>query len=69
MKTKKLITGLFLISALALTAKFVAGQEQEKGTFIEESGEKQDSTKKADIFDFSLEFEEGKSLSLTKHSS
>ena len=63
MKTKRLITGLFLISALILTAGYATAQDEEKGTFIEESGEKQDSTKQVDIFDFSLEVDEEKSSS------
>jgi len=61
MKTKIFITVLFLICTLTLNTKFITGQEEQPGTFIEESGEKQDSIKKADIFDFSLEFEEEKS--------
>ena len=61
MKTSTFITGLLLIFALALSVESAAGQDEEKGTYIEEIGEKQDSTKKADIFDFSLEYEEGKS--------
>ena len=52
------------MTALTLNTYFVAGQDEpQEGTFIEESGEMQDSTKKVDIFDFSSEFEEEKSSS------
>jgi len=58
MKIKTFIAGLCLISAFMLGTQFVAGQDDEKGTFIEEKGEKQDSTKKAGIFDFEGELDE-----------
>jgi len=62
MKTKKLIAGLFMILLFALSANFSTAQDPQEGTFIEESGEKQDSIKKADIFDFDSEFDEGSSI-------
>ncbi|MFC2098736.1 LPXTG cell wall anchor domain-containing protein [Bacteroidota bacterium] len=63
MKTKAFIAGLFFISALMFSPQFVAGQDDESGTFIEEQGDKQDSTKKASIFDFEGELDEQSSSS------
>lgn len=58
MKIKSFVAGLFLVSALVLSTQFVAGQDEDQGTFVEESGEKQDSTKQASIFDFEGELDE-----------
>ena len=60
---KTVITGLFLISLFAFCTTFVAGQDEQSGTYIEESGEKQDSIKRTDIFDFESDFDKDKSSS------
>ncbi len=59
MKARNLIAGLFIVFALSFS-NYAIGQD-DKGTFIEESGEMQDSTKKGDIFDFSGELDETES--------
>ncbi|GAF75769.1 unnamed protein product, partial [marine sediment metagenome] len=41
--------------------KYTAAQDEKKGTFIEEQGEKQDSTIKVDVLDFYSSLEEDKS--------
>ena len=58
---KTVITGLFLISLFTYSTTFVAGQDEQSGTFIEESGEMQDSIKMTDIFDFESDFDKEKS--------
>ena len=63
MKARNIIAGLFIFFALTISTNFVAGQDDDKGTFIEESGEKADSLKKTDIYDFSEELDESKSSS------
>lgn len=60
MKTKTLFTGLVVFFTLAFNAEILTAQEKE-GTFIEESGDAQDSTKMANILDYSQEFGEQKS--------
>ena len=61
MKLKTLIGGIIIISILGFFANYVTGQDEPDGTYLDESGEKQDSLKNADIFDFGSEFDEGKS--------
>lgn len=56
MKTRNFIAGLFIFCALIFGSNYTSAQD-DKGTFIEESGEKQDSTPKTDIFDFSGEID------------
>jgi LPXTG-motif cell wall-anchored protein len=57
MKTKSFITGLLILFVFGFNAGILTAQEKE-GTFIEESGDAQDSTKTADILDYSKEFGE-----------
>lgn len=64
MKTKTLIAGFFIVFALILNTGFVSGQEIQQGTFIEESGETEDSTKMADVLDYDFDVE-GESSSNT----
>ena len=61
MKTRNFIAGLFIICALIFGTNHISAQDEE-GTFIDESGEKQDSLAQTDIFDFSGEMD-GKSSS------
>ena len=56
MKTRNLLAGLFIICALIFGSNHTFAQDEE-GTFIEESGEKQDSLAQTDIFDFSGELD------------
>ena len=57
MKTKSFFTALVILFALSFNAGILIAQEKE-GTFIEESGDAQDSTKTANILDYSKEFGE-----------
>ena len=57
MKTKSFIIGVSILFALVFNVGILTAQEKE-GTFIEESGEAQDSTKMANILDYSKEFGE-----------
>ena len=41
--------------------KYTAAQDEKEGTFIEDKGEKQDSTVKVDVLDFYSSLEEDKS--------
>lgn len=61
MKTKTQIAGFILIALFAFTTIHITGQDKESGTYIEESGEKQDSVKRQDIFDFEDDFDKKKS--------
>jgi LPXTG-motif cell wall-anchored protein len=60
MKTKSFITGLLILFVFGFNAGVLNAQEKE-GTFIEESGDAQDSTKTANILDYSKEFGDQKS--------
>ena len=62
MKTKSFVTGLLILFVFGFNAGILTAQEKE-GTFIEESGDAQDSTKTANILDYSEEFGEQKSSS------
>ena len=62
MKTKSFFTGLLIFIAFTFSGAILSAQEKE-GTFIEESGDAQDSTKMANILDYSKEFGEQKSSS------
>ena len=62
MKTKSLFTGLLILFAIAFAPANLLAQEKE-GTFVEESGDAQDSTKTANILDYSKEFGEQNSSS------
>ena len=62
MKTKSFVTGLLILFVFGFSAGILTAQEKE-GTFIEESGDAQDSTKTANILDYSKEFGEQKSSS------
>ncbi len=62
MKTKSFFTGLLILFAFAFAPAILTAQEKE-GTFVEESGDAQDSTKMANILDYSKEFGEQKSSS------
>ncbi|MDX2415390.1 MAG: LPXTG cell wall anchor domain-containing protein [Bacteroidales bacterium] len=53
MKLKTFFAGILICSVFALTAPGVNAQDP-KGTFLEESGEAQDSTKVSDILDYEL---------------
>ena len=53
MKLKRLFAGILVCSFFALTTATLNAQEP-KGTFLEESGEAQDSTKMSDILDYEL---------------
>ena len=57
MKTKSFFSGLVILFALTFNTGILIAQEKE-GTFIEESGDAQDSTKTANILDYSKEFGE-----------
>ncbi len=57
MKTKSFVTGLLILFVFGFSAGILNAQEKE-GTFIEESGDAQDSTKTANILDYSKEFGE-----------
>ncbi len=57
MKTKSFVTGLLILFVFGFSAGVLTAQEKE-GTFIEESGDAQDSTKTANILDYSKEFGE-----------
>lgn len=64
MKTKSIIVGIVVFLAFSLNANYVTAQEQEK-TFLEETGETQDSTKMEDILDYDLEYgKQGSSIGL-----
>jgi len=64
MKTRALIIGLLMFLAFSLNTNYINCQVQEK-TFLEESGEAQDSTKMNDILDYDLEYgKEGSSAGL-----
>ena len=52
MKTKSFVTGLLILFVFGFSAGVLTAQEKE-GTFIEESGDAQDSTKTANILDYS----------------
>ena len=60
MKTKSFVTGLLILFVFGFNAGILTAQEKE-GTFIEESGDAQDSTKMANILDYSKEFGDQKS--------
>jgi LPXTG-motif cell wall-anchored protein len=60
MKTKSFVSGLLILFVFGFNAGILNAQEKE-GTFIEESGDAQDSTKTANILDYSKEFGEQKS--------
>ena len=62
MKTKSFFTGLVILFALTFSGGILIAQEKE-GTFVEESGDAQDSIKMANILDYSKEFGEEKSSS------
>lgn len=62
MKIKSFVTGLLILFVFGFSAGILTAQEKE-GTFIEESGDAQDSTKTANILDYSKEFGEQKSTS------
>lgn len=62
MKTKSFFTGLLILFALTFAPAILTAQEKE-GTFVEESGDAQDSTKMANILDYSKEFGDQKSSS------
>jgi len=62
MKTKSFFTGLLILFAVTFNAGILIAQEKE-GTFVEESGDAQDSTKMANILDYSKEFGDQKSSS------
>jgi len=53
MKLKRLFAGILVCSFFALTTATLNAQEP-KGTFLEESGEAQDSTKVSDVLDYEL---------------
>ncbi len=55
MKTKSIIASIVVFLAFFLNANFINAQDQEK-TFLEETGETQDSTKMNDILDYDLEY-------------
>ena len=63
MKTRIFIAGLFVLCALVFSPNNTFSQD-ETGTYIEESGEKQDSLAQTDIFDFSGEMDERSSSSV-----
>jgi len=60
MKIKTLFVALVLATALTFSTNEVNAQDPQ-GTFIEESGEAQDSTKMSDILDYDLEYGKEKS--------
>lgn len=60
MKIKTLLAGIFICVAFMMSSQFVLAQDP-KGTFIDESGEAQDSTKMTDILDYDLEYGNEKS--------
>lgn len=57
MRTKSFFTVFVFLFALTFNTGILIAQEKE-GTFIEESGDAQDSTKMANILDYSKEFGE-----------
>ena len=63
MKTRIFLAGLFILCALFFSPNYTFAQD-DKGTFIDESGEMADSLSQVDIFDFSGEMDEKSSSNL-----